>query len=267
MTILAFDTSTSVLTIALRWREGQSTRALHFVRDTGLHHAEHLTADISTLLDSAGATIAQVDLLACAEGPGSFTGLRIGMATAKGFAAARGIPFVAVPTFDMWAHAYRWWPHTLIAAIDAKKARYYASVYRSGARVSDDLDEAAPTILEQARATERGTARTGDSPAGAQTEPGAPPTTGGPGTPDAPAKPGEARGRAILVVGPDAKHFAEACGSPADLLVSEAGAVIPARALADLAETRYRRHGRSPSSAGPRYVRKSDAELGRPEMG
>ena len=63
--------------------------ALHVVRDTGLQHAEHLVASVRDLLAAAGLSIEDVDLVACADGPGSFTGLRIGMATAKGFAAAR----------------------------------------------------------------------------------------------------------------------------------------------------------------------------------
>lgn len=232
MNVLAFDTSSAVLSVTLLIDAEAGTetaarpRALHTVRDTGLNHAEHLAPAVSTLLSDGGIPVSDLDLVACADGPGSFTGLRIGMATAKGFAAARGLPVRAVPTLDIWGELYRYWPGIVVPAIDARKGRFYAAAYTGGRRLTADLDEAAASIVARARQL------------------------------------GEADARDILVCGPDAGAFARAAEDGV-LTVLPATDLIPSCALARLGLLQYARDGETPSSAGPTYVRKSDAELGR----
>lgn len=136
MNILALDTSTDILAAALRTEEGWAEAAL----DLGLRHAERLMDLVDFCLTRAGIGPADLDLLACAEGPGSFTGLRIGMATVKGMALALGKPWVAVPTLDCLAWGLDAWPGAVVPVIDGKKGRVYSAVYRRGLRTTDWLD-------------------------------------------------------------------------------------------------------------------------------
>ncbi len=84
MNILAFDTASSLLNIALSTDRG----FFEINHSIGLTHSEHLLPSVDYLLKTAGSTASELDLIICTRGPGSFTGLRIGMATAKGMAAA-----------------------------------------------------------------------------------------------------------------------------------------------------------------------------------
>jgi tRNA threonylcarbamoyladenosine biosynthesis protein TsaB len=68
-------------------------------------HSNSLLADIAAALDAAGLSLQDVEVLACASGPGSFTGLRIGIATLKALAATLGLPCVGVSTLHAVAHA------------------------------------------------------------------------------------------------------------------------------------------------------------------
>lgn len=248
MTVLAFDTSGSVLSLTLllaapgggsdSHEAPERPQALHTLRDTGLHHAEHLAGAARELLAAAGITLADVDLVACAGGPGSFTGLRIGMATAKGFAAARNVPFVAVPTLDIWAELYGYWPGVVVPVLDARKRRFYAAVYAGAEKLTADLDENPESILEQAQEAAR---------VGAERLP--------------PGDPRVAGSHAILIVGPDAVAFA-ATLHPGRVLVAPPSDTLPSHALARIAGGRFRTEGAAPTGIGPSYVRKSDAELG-----
>mgnify|MGYP006268290911 CR=1 FL=1 len=237
MTVLTFDTSTAVLSLSLL-DEAPRARALHMVRDEGLHHAERLAGDARDILAAAGLTAADLDLVGCAAGPGSFTGLRIGMATAKGFAAARGVPFVAVPTLDIWAELYAYMPGLVVPVIDARKRQFYAAVYRGGTRLTADLDATPEEVMVH---VSRLAVSDSEEP---------------------------------LFVGPDAPAFVttaprtEPEAAPSEgppgwgLRVAPAADVVPSHALARLALRRYRSEGAAASGAAPVYVRRSDAELG-----
>lgn len=145
MNALAIDTSTAALSVALQAGEDY----LEATRIAGLKHAERLVPLIHAFLEEAG--IAALDVVICARGPGSFTGLRIGMATAKGLAAGYGCGFVAVPTLDALAYGLEYFPGIVVPVIDGKKHRYYAAVYRNGSRISDYVDAAPSTLWELTR--------------------------------------------------------------------------------------------------------------------
>jgi tRNA threonylcarbamoyladenosine biosynthesis protein TsaB len=248
VTVLAFDTSGSVLSLTLLLAAAgggsdshgapERPRALHMLRDTGLHHAEHLAGAARELLAAAGMSVADVDVIACAGGPGSFTGLRIGMATAKGFAAARNVPFVAVPTLDIWADLYGYWPGVVVPVLDARKRRFYAAVYAGAEKLTADLDEDPESILERAQEAARIAAE--------RLPPGDPRVVGS---------------HPILICGPDAASFAAAAGADR-VVVAPPSDTLPSHALARIAGARYHDEGAAPTGIGPSYVRKSDAELG-----
>ncbi len=99
--ILAIDTSTRLLSIALV--EGQTVVGEYSWRSSNQHNTQ-LAAMIGYLLATADYSAAQLQGVAVANGPGSFTGVRVGMAAAKGVALAHRLPFYAVSTLDVVAH-------------------------------------------------------------------------------------------------------------------------------------------------------------------
>ncbi len=98
--VLAIDTSTSVLRLALSFG---SDRVVKLNEDIGASHGQMLVRKIQDLLDGAGVQTRQLGALVICTGPGSFTGLRIGLAAAKGIAEALDIPIVGVSLFDIAA--------------------------------------------------------------------------------------------------------------------------------------------------------------------
>jgi tRNA threonylcarbamoyladenosine biosynthesis protein TsaB len=136
MNILALDTAASVLSVALSTGE----EVWCFETEGGLRHGELLMGAVDRLLDSAGIASEDLNLVACMKGPGSFTGLRIAFATAKGLALALGIPLATAPTLDCMAAAWDFWPGIVLPAMDAKKNRLYAALYRNGRQLGESLD-------------------------------------------------------------------------------------------------------------------------------
>jgi tRNA threonylcarbamoyladenosine biosynthesis protein TsaB len=100
MLVLALDTTTRAGSVAVA-RDGR-VLDLH-AGDPGSPHAERVPADLVRSLDRAGATLSQVDVFAVAIGPGSFTGLRIGIAAIQGCAFAHGRPVVGVSALEALA--------------------------------------------------------------------------------------------------------------------------------------------------------------------
>ncbi|HOV93674.1 MAG TPA: tRNA (adenosine(37)-N6)-threonylcarbamoyltransferase complex dimerization subunit type 1 TsaB [Spirochaetales bacterium] len=103
-------------------------------------HSEILLPLIEACLAKAELEIEDIDLVACTSGPGSFMGLRIGMATAKGLALARSTPWVCLPTLDTLAAEFVNSESLVVPVIDARKKRVYAALYWKGARESEFLD-------------------------------------------------------------------------------------------------------------------------------
>jgi tRNA threonylcarbamoyladenosine biosynthesis protein TsaB len=94
-------------------------------------HVASLPGLVERVLGRAGLTIRDVEGLAVSIGPGSFTGLRIGLGLAKGLAFAGGLPLAAVPTLEALAEAAGAAPgETVCAALDARKREVYAAVFR-----------------------------------------------------------------------------------------------------------------------------------------
>src|SRR5438876_6200983 len=101
-----------------------------YTLDISLTHSERLMGTIDRLLTDAGWTVHDLEGLAVSVGPGSFTGLRIGLSTVKGLALALTIPIAAVPTLDAMAAALPFAELPVCPVIDARKGEVYASLYR-----------------------------------------------------------------------------------------------------------------------------------------
>ncbi len=106
-------------------------------------HAETLPDLVRTVLQRAGARLEAGDAIAFSQGPGSFTGLRIGLGLAKGLALALRARLIGVPTLDGLAVASLPWEGRLCACLDARKQEVYAALYerRNGmvAKITKDL--------------------------------------------------------------------------------------------------------------------------------
>lgn len=126
MTVLGIETATPVCGVALG-REGSILveRSLN----TGTHHAERLLPMVRDALDEAGLELRDLDGIAVSIGPGSFTGLRIGLSTAKSLCWSAGLPLVAVPTLDAMAAQFPYAACPVCPALDARKKEVYAALY------------------------------------------------------------------------------------------------------------------------------------------
>jgi len=127
MRVLAVETSTLAGGVALV--DGERLVA-EYLLDVSVTHSERLLAAIDHVLADAGWTPRDLQGLAVAVGPGSFTGLRVGISTVKGLALALGLPVAAVPTLDAMAAALPWASLPVCAVLHARRNEVYAAVYR-----------------------------------------------------------------------------------------------------------------------------------------
>jgi tRNA threonylcarbamoyladenosine biosynthesis protein TsaB len=128
--ILALDTATGCCALALTVgtvRGGTVLASLSL--NTSITHSRRLIAAIDWLLFETEMDWPMIDGIAVGLGPGSFTGLRIGMATAKGLAATAGIPLLGISTLDALAGNCMT-PQLICAALDARKKEVYVAFYR-----------------------------------------------------------------------------------------------------------------------------------------
>jgi tRNA threonylcarbamoyladenosine biosynthesis protein TsaB len=135
--VLALDTSTRRGSVALA-RDG--VVLVERVGDASATHGQRLPADLLPALDAARLRLADIDLYGVAAGPGSFTGLRVGVATVQGLAFAHGRRVVPVSSLEAVAHAARESAggDGLVAAwMDAHRHEVFAALYR---RQGDALD-------------------------------------------------------------------------------------------------------------------------------
>jgi len=136
--ILHIETSTEVCSVAISINDKVSG----YVESTeGFHHSEKLMVFIDELFSANGISPSEIDAVCVSKGPGSYTGLRIGVSTAKGICYALGIPLLSVSTLDALAyhmsqnyHEYGIGisPDTLLCPmIDARRMEVYTALYNS----------------------------------------------------------------------------------------------------------------------------------------
>jgi tRNA threonylcarbamoyladenosine biosynthesis protein TsaB len=185
MNILAMDTATTALGLCLVHdpggeersksrpappQPGEATHRRTLVLQVGLKHSEKLLPAVRTLLREADLAPADLDLIVCSTGPGSFTGIRIGLATAKGLAdgiapigagnrgegpsgppspggaGAEPVRLIGVSTLDGLAHRYRRFPGLVVAVNPSLRRKHYAAFYRAGRREGDYLETTLPDL-------------------------------------------------------------------------------------------------------------------------
>ena len=131
--ILCLETSTTVCSVALN--EGCCTLALR-ESDQPNAHSEKITTFIKEVMDTAGIGYSQLDAVAVSKGPGSYTGLRIGVSTAKGVCYAADLPLMAIDTLEAMAYGMKAKLGSqidendlLVPMIDARRMEVYAAVF------------------------------------------------------------------------------------------------------------------------------------------
>lgn len=125
--ILAIDSSSTSGSIAL-FEDGRLVSEWT-VGDVGTH-ADWLTRNVSALLESSGREVTDVDLFALSVGPGSFTGLRIGVSTVKGLAWTTGRPVSGVSTLAALSMNLAYTGLHVCPVLDARKKEVYSALYR-----------------------------------------------------------------------------------------------------------------------------------------
>jgi tRNA threonylcarbamoyladenosine biosynthesis protein TsaB len=226
--ILAVETATSAVSVALLRGEALLDE---WTSEDARAPSERLLPGIDALLARAGARLDAVGGFAVSVGPGSFTGLRVGIATVKGLAFASGRPVAAVPTLAALAHAAL--AHTggdggapVAVLLDARRGEMYTAVYGA-----DGATLVAETVAKPAALAERLAAGTR--------------IVVGEGAEAAAAEVAALRGKGVVVL-----------PRPIGLARAAAVGVLGARMLA-------RGEGCEAARVAPRYVRRAEAEARR----
>lgn len=148
-TLLAVESSATPASCAvLRVQEDGCTLLCEAAVNTKLTHSQTLMPMITDMLKNAGLSVADIDVLAVAHGPGSFTGVRIGVAAVKGLAFAKDLPCVGISTLEGMAARFDAVPYTgrILTAMDARCNQIYTALFSCENGVVTRLtpDEALP---------------------------------------------------------------------------------------------------------------------------
>lgn len=224
MLILGIETATVQAGCAIGGHEGVLASA-HSAK--GKRHAENLAPAIAFICGQAQVELTEIGLVAVDVGPGLFTGLRVGVATAKAIAFALRVPMIAVSSLDLLAFPVRFSNRLIVAAIDARRGELYYAFYRQ---------------------VPGGVQRLGEHQLG---------------TPDDLASELLASGEEVLLVGDGAQRYAESFEGLARVeLVDRENSYPSAASLVQLAHAQALREefGR-PDEIEPIYLRRPDAEI------
>ena len=146
MRILAIDASALAASAAIL-EDGKLLG--EFFLDVGLTHSATLMPMIDALLRFADVPIGSIDRFAVTNGPGSFTGVRIGVATVKGLAMAQDKPCIAVSSLEAAAYNLPFFPGVVCCAMDARRNQVYTALFRGdGDRMERLLPDSAMSIEE-----------------------------------------------------------------------------------------------------------------------
>ena len=150
MLIFAFETSAKAASVALL----EDDRLLgECYQNTGMTHSQTLMVMAQDLLSQCGKTVSDVTHVAVAAGPGSFTGVRIGVAAAKGFAWGAQLPCCGVSTLEAMALGAGIWSGYVCPVMDARRSQVYNALFRaengSLTRIKEDRAIALSELSEE----------------------------------------------------------------------------------------------------------------------
>lgn len=152
MLILAFETSAKAVGVALH--DGERLLAESY-QNSGLTHSQTLMSMAEDLLKNCGKTPSDVTALAVAAGPGSFTGVRIGVAAAKGFAWGAELPVYGVSTLEAMALGLGVYDGYVCACMDARRSQVYNAVFLAdGGKLTRFSEDRAISLKDLAKELE-----------------------------------------------------------------------------------------------------------------
>ncbi len=158
MNILAIDTATSSLSAAIA---NQDQIIAQFALDVGKTHSASFLPMLDSMLINSGLKISDMDAIAVTVGPGSFTGLRIGVATAKAWGQLLGIPLLAVNSLEAMAEATG--SDGLVCPIfDARRDEVYTALFDRHQRILPDRAVAPQQLADELAAYDRPVLMAGD---------------------------------------------------------------------------------------------------------
>jgi tRNA threonylcarbamoyladenosine biosynthesis protein TsaB len=178
MRVVAMDTATAATSVAVA--DGARVHCARHDPAPGERpgHATRLLGLLEEAMDAAGVGWAQVERLAVGVGPGSFTGLRIGIATARGLAQSRDLPLAGVSTLEALALGAQALPRraladdatgalgadaaTVLAVLDARRGEAFAAAYRDGVEIAAPAALSPAALSELAAALAPGSLAVGD---------------------------------------------------------------------------------------------------------
>jgi tRNA threonylcarbamoyladenosine biosynthesis protein TsaB len=148
MKILAMDTAAGACSVAL-WSDAVIVERVQLMQRG---HAEALLPMLVSIMHEAGCAFADLDLVAVTVGPGAFTGLRVGLAAARGIAMACSLPCFGVSTLEAIAEAIDWpklADRPALVVLDDKRDGVYAQLFAAGRALAPPSIETAKTLCER----------------------------------------------------------------------------------------------------------------------
>jgi tRNA threonylcarbamoyladenosine biosynthesis protein TsaB len=142
--LLSLNTCGNTASVALGTAGTKDVKILATAELAVRTYSARLIPEIAALLQKQQATMSDIEAIVVVSGPGSFTGIRVGLSTAKGLSDGAGIPLIAVSRLALLAHASLL-PHVL-AAVDAGRGDYYVGEYRNGNSLGETLMTAEQTL-------------------------------------------------------------------------------------------------------------------------
>ncbi len=144
MKALAIDCACSRLTVAAKNEDKTSTA----IYDIGMRQSEILVPSLDYVLEKCGLAKNELDYTTLTIGPGSFTGLRLGISALKAIECAFGTPVYGISSLETYAYPYAALGRPVLSCIDANKDRFFAGLYKDGQPVLADGDYDIPTLAE-----------------------------------------------------------------------------------------------------------------------
>lgn len=145
MRLIAIETATLIGSIAIADDEKLISELTLNIKAT---HSEKLMAAIDHLMELSGLTLNDMDAIAVSIGPGSFTGLRIGLSAAKGLSYGSGKPLIGIPTLDALASNLSFSRYLVCPILDARKGEVYTAIYSKNEKVVDDMAVKPASLIE-----------------------------------------------------------------------------------------------------------------------
>ncbi len=145
MKALAIDCAVSKLTVAVK----NEKNIIKLVADVGLKQSEKLLPTMDFVLKESGLSVSDLDYTTITIGPGTFTGLRLGLSALKALTLSNNIPIYGIPSLDAYAWPYKTAIETVLSVIESKEDDFFYAFYIRGEKISKEENLDIEDILKQ----------------------------------------------------------------------------------------------------------------------